>query len=111
MCMEAALPSVRTFRKRRGDAATETLIRLVVSTKQAYREPLLDVLYQYRRREGYFDSAPKVLLTSRRRLPIRITGVGPHARVETGGLTSPTVAGATRPEPHWSARERADTRG
>jgi hypothetical protein len=56
--MGAASPSARTFRKRRDDAATEVLIRLVVSTKQAYRDALLDVLYQYRRREGLFTAAP-----------------------------------------------------
>ena len=49
--------------------------RLVATARESYREPLLDVLYQYRRREGLFTSRPKALYQRLRHPPLMN---GPH---------------------------------
>jgi len=43
----------------RVDVVVGTLARLIVACKAAYREPLLDALYQYRRKEGMFIGAER----------------------------------------------------
>lgn len=58
--MEHAGHPAPTSLKPRGDAVVDTLIRLIVVSRSAYREPLLDALFQYRRREGVFVDNPKI---------------------------------------------------
>jgi len=45
------------------------LIRLIVTTKRAYRDVLVDLLFRHRRREGYF--APMAVDLAARRRPRR----------------------------------------
>jgi len=73
--MENAGPSDRSFHKPRVDGVVFALSRLVATARESYREPLLDVLYQYRRREGLFTSRPKALYQTLRRRPLIH---GPH---------------------------------
>src|SRR5207302_8058969 len=73
--MENAGPSDRSFHKPRVDGVVFALSRLVATARESYREPLLDVLYQYRRREGLFTSRPKALYQRLRHRPLM---TGPH---------------------------------
>lgn len=119
MSMEAASPSGRTSPNGRAPEVVSTLIRLIAMARSDFREPLLDVLYQYRRREGVFTGVP--LRPRRRGRPRKLAGrlrldysaiegwspaakqplirvtplpitnsVGPPTRVGAGGLASPT---------------------
>ena len=63
--MPAAGRSVPTSPRPRGDGVVRTLIRLIVTTKRAYRDVLVDLLFRHRRREGYF--APLAVDLTRRR--------------------------------------------
>src|SRR6266487_215829 len=73
--MENAGPSDRSFHRPPVDGVVFALSRLVATARESYREPLLDVLYQYRRREGLFTSRPKSLYRALSRRPLVI---GPH---------------------------------
>jgi hypothetical protein len=116
MSMEVASPSGRTSHSDRAPEVVSTLIRLIVTVRSNFREPLLDLLYQYRRREGVFTGIP---MRPRRRgrprklpgrlridykqieawgspiqpaaiVPLMNGGAGPASRAGTGGPASPT---------------------
>lgn len=80
--MEVVGPSDPTSHKRRGDAVVLTLARLIAASKAVYREPLLDALYSYRRREGIFIALPDRLPPKRGKTKILILGVGSPASDE-----------------------------
>lgn len=63
--------SDRISPRHRDDAGVGVLIRVVVSIRPVYREPLLDVLYRYRRKEGLFNDRPKIPLLRQRPGSIR----------------------------------------
>lgn len=74
------------------DAVVRTLIRLIAAARPAYREPLLDCLYQYRRREGLFVQDcpvkgrywPRPPVTQDTVQPLYFPGVG-SGRIENDG--------------------------
>ncbi len=75
--MDRAGPSDPMFPRRRADEVVATLARLIVASKAAYREPLLDALFQYRRAEGLFVSSPIVPLSRGRLLAVNRSGADP----------------------------------
>lgn len=82
--MALAGPSDPTSPKPRVDVVVGALIRMIVTTKDVYRDSLLDALYVYRRRAGaVFGIDPpvrhrsKVPITNQAPRPIFITGAGP----------------------------------
>jgi len=90
-------PSVRTSPRRHVDVVITALCRLIVVSRIAYREALVDVLYQYRRREGTFVDGPRVTLKKFRPRPMIQLGVGPRTGyVERPGPALP-VKGKQEP--------------
>jgi len=98
--MENAGPFDRSFHKPRVDGVVFALSRLVATARESYREPLLDVLYQYRRREGLFTSRPKDLYQTLRRRPL----MNGHT---TAGATTPNEVTPTRRRPTSSKGGRS----
>jgi len=102
MSMAAVGPFARTSPRPRVDGVVFALTRLIATARETYREELVSILYQYRRREGLFTAKehpipykrhPKRTIPHWRSRPIPLTGVG-----------SPDVGFSQRPGPALPVR-------
>lgn len=100
-----------TYLKPQGDAVVATLIRLIASSKAVYREPLLDALFQYRRREGVFIENPKIRGQRWALSPMQRFAVQPiPIRVGSGGSKTDAPAVPNRRGEDTDRRASASSR-